>query len=108
MSLCCARRVNYSPAGIASDWRMQANANPCAVAGLERRRKSECNWAEAGTCSMAFRKSRRECTGEPTNVYAIVTISLHDAAVADGVGAGVAPSEDRAGADVIKAKDPRS
>jgi site-specific recombinase XerD len=33
----------------------------------------------------------------------MVTISLHDAAVADGAGAGVAPREDRAGADVINA-----
>jgi hypothetical protein len=69
---------------------MQANANPCAAAGLERRRKSECNWAEAGTCSMTFRKGRRGCTREPTPGFAILTISLHYAAAADAVGAGVA------------------
>src|SRR5271169_6121153 len=82
-SRCCTRRVNYSPAGIATDWRMQANANPCAAAGLERRRKSECNWPEVGTCSMTFRKSQRGCTGEPTSGFAILTTSLQYAAVAD-------------------------
>jgi hypothetical protein len=53
----------------------------------------EHGWEAARTCSMIFRTGRRGCTGEPTPGFAILTIPPHDAAVADVVGAGVAPGK---------------
>jgi hypothetical protein len=51
-----------------------------AIEVSERHRKSGCGWEEAQAFSTAFRIGRKVCPGEPTAVYAILTMSPpHDA-----------------------------
>jgi hypothetical protein len=106
----CGRRVALlygagGPFACRTACRTQANEKLCDIADSRRRGRFELGWEAARTCSTISRKGRGACTGEPTFGFAVLMILPRDAAVADVVGAGA--REDRAGADVIKAKGPR-
>ena len=73
---CFMAPANYSPADTAMGWSTQANKKPCAKEGLERHRRSERDWAGVRTYSTVFRINRKACTGERTNVYATLMMSL--------------------------------
>jgi hypothetical protein len=104
-SRCFTAQAGLLRAEVATACRTQANEKLCDIADSRRRGRFELGWEAARTCSTISRKGRGACTGEPTFGFAVLMILPRDAAVADVVGAGA--REDRAGADVIKAKGPR-
>jgi hypothetical protein len=94
-SCCSTAQTGPLRAELAMACRTQANENLCGTAGWPRRGRFELGWEAARTCSTFSRKGRGACTGEPTSGFAILTISLHFAVVADRAGAGAAPRADR-------------
>jgi hypothetical protein len=64
----CTEPDACSPAVTAIGLPTQASRNRPVGGGLGNRKRSECGWAEARTCSRSFPISRRACTGGPTSV----------------------------------------